>query len=72
MSRSRRTPRLPGDATSFDDLDPREQAQVREQWSSRLDSLVAELNFAAEFEAAGESYSEADEDGNLIIHEPRA
>ncbi len=37
-----------------------------------MDALVAELNFAAEFEAAGESYSEADEDGNLIIHEPRA
>ena len=50
---------------SYDTLTEGEQAVVRATWEERDNAALSALNFAAEFKAAGESYSEADEHGNL-------
>ncbi|MCR1786345.1 ParD-like family protein [Nocardioides carbamazepini] len=61
---------LAGDG-SYDLLGEREQAVVRGAWSARVSALRAGLNYESEFVASGESYSEADEAGNLIVHPGR-
>lgn len=61
---------LAGFAT-YDSLDEKEQAIVRDAWSTRIDELNSSLNLAKEFADEGESYSELDDDGNLIIHKAR-
>lgn len=53
---------------SYDDLGEHEQAIVREEWADRATTLRSRQNYAAQFAAAGESYSEVDDDGNLIVH----
>lgn len=53
---------------SYDALGEFEQVAVREVWAERMGSLREGLNYETEFTAAGESYSEADEDGNVVIH----
>lgn len=58
-------------AGSYDSLGEREQAIVREEWASRMVALRGELDYAARFAAVGESYSEVDDDGNLIVHPAR-
>lgn len=57
---------LAGDG-SYDDLSEREQAVVRAVWEEHITSRRESLNFEEEFIAAGESWSEADEHGNLVI-----
>ena len=58
-------------AGSYDALSEEEQAIVREAWAERMQDLRATLDYAARFSAAGESYSELDEDGNLVIRPAR-
>lgn len=58
---------LAGD-DSYDLLGEREQAIVRSTWGERITALRDGLNYDSSFAAAGESYSEADEDGNVIVH----
>lgn len=53
---------------SYDGLGEHEQAIVREEWADRATTLRSQQNYAAQFAAAGESYSEVDDDGNLIVH----
>jgi hypothetical protein len=53
---------------SYDALGEQEQAIVREEWADRMVALRDELDYAAQFSAEGEAYSEADTGGNLIIH----
>ena len=55
----------------YDSLAEHEQAIVREGWAERMTALRGELDYAAQFTAADESYSEVDEDGNLIVHPAR-
>lgn len=57
---------LAGD-DSYDLLGEREQALVRSAWAERAAALRTGLNYESEFAAAGDSYSEADDDGNVII-----
>lgn len=57
---------------SYDSLDEHEQAIVREEWAGRVTALRSALNYEAEFAAAGESYSEADENGDLVVHPARS
>lgn len=57
-------------AGSYDELGEQEQAIVRQEWTDRMVARRAALDYAAQFSAAGESYSEADEDGNLVVHQP--
>lgn len=54
---------------SYDSLGEEEQAIVREEWADRVRGRRNAVNYAAQFDAAGESYSEAEEDGNVIVHE---
>jgi hypothetical protein len=56
---------LAGDA-SYDSLPYAEQAAVRATWDQHISDRLDGLDFAAEFEAAGESWVEADEDGDTI------
>lgn len=56
---------------SYDSLGEQEQAIVREEWADRVTALRSELNYEAAFTAAGESYSEIDEHGNLLVHPAR-
>ncbi len=58
-------------AGSYDTLGEQEQAIVREEWAARLTALRGELDYEAEFAAGGESYSEVDEDGNLVVYPAR-
>ena len=53
---------------SYDLLGEREQAIVRATWTERAEARRQSLDFEVEFVAAGESYSEGDEHGNVIIH----
>ena len=55
-------------AISYDGLSEQEQAIVREEWAERMAARRATLDYAAQFSAAGESYSELDENGSLVIH----
>lgn len=59
-------------AHSYDSLDEHEQAIVREEWASRATALRSALDYRAEFASTGESYSEADENGDLVIHPARS
>ncbi len=61
---------LAGDG-SYDALSEREQAIVRAAWDERVAARRAALDYEATFIATGESWSEADPDGNVIIRTPR-
>jgi hypothetical protein len=55
--------------TSYDRLGPREQAVVRTIWAERATELRAGLDLAAEFTAAGRSWTELDADGNVVTRD---
>lgn len=61
---------LAGDG-SYDFLGEREQALVRGTWAERVTVLRAGLDLAAELEADGVPYSEADQHGNVVVHPAR-
>lgn len=63
----RHVARVLAGADSYDALGEKEQAIVREEWAERMAAERSTLDYAARFSAAGESYSELDEDGNLAI-----
>ncbi len=67
----RQVARVLAGLASYDELDEHEQAIVRKAWSERLAELRTQLDYATRFSAAGDSYSEADEDGNLVVHPAR-
>ncbi|PYI69920.1 hypothetical protein CVV68_01420 [Arthrobacter livingstonensis] len=56
---------------SYDSLGEQEQAIVREQWADSMTALRDGLNYEEEITAAGDSYSEIDDDGNLVVHQAR-
>ncbi len=56
---------------AYDTLGEEEQAIVREEWAERTAELRGGLDYAAQFASAGDAYSEADEDGNLVVHPAR-
>lgn len=53
---------------SYDDLGEREQAVVRTEWDERIEMARTSLDLAAEFGVADEGWSEADADGNMVVH----
>lgn len=57
---------LAGDGT-YDELSEREQAIVRAEWDQRITQRRDSLDLEAEFTATGQSWSESDDDGNLIV-----
>lgn len=55
---------------SYDDIGEREQASVRTAWREGVDADLASLDLRARFEALGRTrWSEADVQGNVIVHE---
>lgn len=53
---------------SYDDIADREQAAVRTAWREGIETDLVSLDLRARFEAQGRSqWSEADEQGNLIV-----
>ncbi len=58
-------------AGSYDSLGEQEQAIVREEWAERVTALRNGLTYEAAFNAAGESYSELDEEGNVVVRQAR-
>lgn len=62
---------LSGEA-SYDSLGEQDQAVVRAIWDKQIAEARERLDLAAEFAANGEFYSEADEDGNVVIRCPDA
>lgn len=54
----------------YDDVNTYEQAAVRTEWDESIDTAVGALDLAAEFEADGRSWVEADADGNVTEHDP--
>lgn len=67
----RQVSRVLAGTESYDTLSDQEQAIVREGWAERMEARRAALDYAAQFSAAGESYSELDENGDLVIHSVR-
>ena len=54
--------------TSYDGLNAKEQAVVRAEWAEHMEQRREALDLAAEFIAAGRSFVELDEDGNIVEH----
>ncbi|MBN7550239.1 hypothetical protein P5V93_24365 [Mycobacteroides abscessus subsp. abscessus] len=52
---------------TYDELPECEQAIIRAEWDRRIAHRLSELDLESEFAAARESWSESDDDGNLII-----
>jgi hypothetical protein len=55
-----------GFVVHYDQMSPAEQAVVRARWDAGMDRRLAALDLAAEFEAAGESFTELDAKGRAI------
>src|SRR5690606_36478097 len=56
---------------SYDDLDPKEQAVVRAEWSARMEAARDELDLAEDFTRAGRSWVELDEEGAVVERDGR-
>ncbi|MDO9454523.1 hypothetical protein [Nocardioides sp.] len=54
----------------YDSLGDPEQAVVRAEWDERIDAARAALDLESELAAAGESWSEVDAAGNLVVRHP--
>lgn len=50
----------------YDDLEPEEQAVVRAEWAQRMDERREALDLAGRFAAAGRTWVEVDDDGNVV------
>jgi hypothetical protein len=51
---------------SYDNLDPKEQAVVRAEWSARMDEARAELDVAEDFARVGRTWVELDGKGRVV------
>jgi hypothetical protein len=59
-------------ARDYDALDGAAQARVRASWDERMATLRVELDLARDFDAAGRSYVELDEEGHVVRRLARA
>ncbi|AWB94000.1 hypothetical protein C3E78_02350 [Aeromicrobium chenweiae] len=57
---------------SYDELDPVKQALVRAEWSRRIEVARTQLDLEATFKTDGRSWSEIDEDGQVVQRRPSA
>lgn len=53
-------------AQSYDDLDAEAQALVRAEWSERMATVRSHLDLAVQFTAKNRTWTEVDDDGNII------
>src|SRR4051812_45095142 len=51
---------------SYDDLEPKEQAVVRAEWSARMDDARQGLDLAAQLAASGRTWVELDDRGRVV------
>lgn len=51
---------------SYDNLDPKEQAVVRAEWSARMEEARAALDLAADFARAHRTWVELDDQGRVV------
>lgn len=51
---------------SYDDLNPKEQALVRAEWSATMDEKREALDLARSFAASGRPWVELDDDGEVV------
>ncbi|MEV8181785.1 hypothetical protein [Specibacter sp. NPDC078692] len=51
----------------YDDLGEHDQAIVRASWDERVTERLASLDLAVEFTQAGRSWTEADEQGSVVV-----
>jgi hypothetical protein len=51
----------------YDDLGEFDQAAVRAAWEESIDDAIGDLDYEDRLLAAGESWAEADDQGNLVI-----
>lgn len=58
-------------AIPYDEQSPAAQAETRRQWEKAIERTRSALNFEKRFIDAGESFSTADADGNVVVHEAR-
>lgn len=54
----------------YDRLSDDEQAIVEAEWDDQLEERLARLDFAKDFRARGRSWTDADSDGNPVVHSP--
>lgn len=54
-------------AAPYDSLDSHAQALVRAEWDERMTHVRSQLDLGAELTAAGRSWTEVDDDGNLVV-----
>jgi hypothetical protein len=54
----------------YDQLSPHEQAVVRAEWVERMDARREDLDFMAEFAAAGKPYVGLDAQGQVVRYAP--
>lgn len=52
----------------YDSLNERDQAVVRASWDEGVVERISKLNYAERFLREGSSWSEADEQGNVTVH----
>lgn len=57
--------------SAYDSLAESGQAIVRARWDEQVAAQLAALDLAGEFEAAGESWSEADASGRVVTRTPK-
>jgi glycine/D-amino acid oxidase-like deaminating enzyme len=57
---------LAGDG-SYDAMAEREQAVVRATWDEQISDGIADLDFERELTSADESWSEADDEGRVVV-----
>lgn len=51
----------------YDDLGEFDQAGVRATWDEQIQDTIAHLDYQEQFTDRGESWAEADEEGNLVV-----
>lgn len=51
----------------YDDLGEFDQAAVRAAWDEQIEDTIAHLNYEKQFSDRGESWAEADAEGNLVV-----
>jgi predicted trehalose synthase len=63
---SREVARVLAGQGEYDALGSRAQATVRAEWRERMADRLAGLDLATEFESAGQSYAELDDEGRAV------
>lgn len=56
---------------SYDELPAPAQAMVRVAWRDGVDERIAGLDLTARLQASGQSWAEADADGEVVVHAPK-